>query len=263
MAAKQTTLVLADERRREIVTLARREGRVAVEELVRRFNVSAVTLRADLRQLSAQGVLVRSYGGAMLPQEAGQEFSLAVKKSIHHAEKVRIGRAAAKLIRPHQTVILDSGTTSAEVARAIKRASISALTVITHALNIAQEFTDAPNISIIVIGGLMRHVSGSFVGPQAERMMRELHADHFFLGVDGIDPDIGLSTPDLLEAQLNRAMIQVSHEVTVVADSSKIGRRSLSVIGEITSARRLITDSEIDADAVNRFRKSGIEVIVA
>jgi DeoR/GlpR family transcriptional regulator of sugar metabolism len=199
----------------------------------------------------------------MLPQEAQHDFPVNVKMSIHHAEKARIGRAAAKLVRPRQTVILDSGSTSVEVARAIKAANAGALTVITHALNVATELTDAPNISVIMIGGLMRHVSGSFVGPQAERMIRELHADHFFLGVDGIDPEIGLSTPDLLEAQLNRSMMRVSQEVTVVADSSKVGRRSLSVIGEITLVRRMITDSDVDPEMVERFRQTGIEVIVA
>jgi DeoR family transcriptional regulator of aga operon len=263
MSAKRTPLVLAGERRREIISLVKKDGRVAVEDLVRRFKVSAVTLRADLRQLAEQGVLVRSYGGAMLPQEADQDVPLNIKQTIHHAEKVRIGEAAAKLIRSHQTVILDSGTTSAEVAKAIKRANLSALTVITHALNIAQEFTEASNVSVIMIGGLMRHVSGSFVGPQAERMIRELHADHFFLGVDGIDPEIGLSTPDLLEAQLNRWMMQVSQEVTVIADASKIGRRSLSVIGEVTAAARMVTDNRINADALQSFRQRGIEVIVA
>lgn len=263
MAAKHPTPVLADERRREIVTLARKDGRVSVVDLVRRFKVSAVTLRADLRQLAAAGFVVRSYGGAMLPQEPDQDFPLNIKKSIHHAEKVRIAEAAVKLILPHQTVILDSGTTSAELAKCIKRSNTGALTVITHALNIAQELSDAPNISVIMIGGLMRHVSASFVGPQAERMIRELHADHFFLGVDGVDPEVGLSTPDLLEAQLNRSMMQVAQEVTVIADSSKIGRRSLSVIGDITSVQRIVTDSRIGPEALEGFRKSGITVIVA
>src|SRR5581483_4324713 len=132
--------------------------------------------------------------------------------------------------------------TSAEVARAIKASGIEGLTVITHALNIAGEFIDASNISVIMIGGIMRHVSASFVGPQAERLIAELHADHFFLGVDGLDPDVGLSTPDLLEAQLNTLMMRISNEVTVVADASKIGRRSRSVIGGIDSVQRVITD---------------------
>ena len=255
MPAKQSPL-LADERRREIVKLLKKDGRVDVEDLVRRIKVSAVTIRADLGQLAGHGIMVRSYGGAMLPQEPGQEFPLNVKKTIYHAEKVRIGRAAVKIVKSHQTVIIDSGTTAAEVARAIKRANLEALTVITHSLSIAQEFTEAPHISVIMIGGVMRHVSGSFVGPQAEQMIRELYADHFFLGVDGFDPEIGPSTPDLLEAQ-------VSREVTVIADASKMWRRSLSVISGIGSVHRLITDDRIGSETLEKIRRRGLEVIVA
>jgi DeoR family transcriptional regulator of aga operon len=259
--SSRPTLVLADERRREILRIARKEGRVAIGDLALRFDVSPVTLRADLRQLAGQGVLVRSYGGAMLPLEASKEFPLKVKESVHHAEKVRIGRAGAGLVRSHQTVILDSGTTSAEVARALKRMNLEGVTVITHALNIAQEFTDFPNISVIMVGGLMRHVSASFVGPQAERMIRELHADHFFLGVDGIGPEVGLSTPDLLEAQLNSAMIQASQEVTVVADASKMGRRSLSLIGDVERIHRLVTGEQLPVSMADEFRRRGVEVM--
>jgi DeoR family transcriptional regulator, aga operon transcriptional repressor len=255
-------LVLAEERRREIVKMAQREGRVSIADLVRRFDVSRVTLRADLRQLAEEQALVRCYGGAMLPQEASQDVPLTIKQSIHHAEKVRIGVAAARLIRPQQTVILDSGSTSAEVARSIKKTKKEGLTIITHALNIALEFTDYPHASVIMLGGLMRHVSGSFVGPQAERAIQELHAHHFFLGVDGIDPGIGLSTPDLLEAQLNAAMIKVAQEVTVVADASKIGRRSLSVIGSMSLVKRMITDDRVSDEMAHKFRKSGIEVVI-
>jgi DeoR family transcriptional regulator of aga operon len=231
-------------------------------DLVRRFDVSPVTLRADLRQLAEEGVLVRSYGGAMLPSKADQDVPVNVKQSLHHPEKVKIGRAAARIILPQQTVILDSGSTSVEVARAVKRAKIEGLTIITHALNIAQEFTDYPDASVIMLGGLMRHVSGSFVGPQAVRAIQELHAHHFFLGVDGIDPEIGLSTPDLLEAQLNAAMISVSQEVTVIADASKMGRRSLSLIGGVNLVKRVITDNRVGEETACQFRKRGIDLII-
>jgi DeoR family transcriptional regulator, aga operon transcriptional repressor len=261
MAGKRSHL-LADERRREIVKILKNDGRLSVEELVRRFNVSAVTLRADLGQLAKKGILVRSYGGAMLPQEPNQEYPLNIKRTIYHAEKTRIGRAAAKLILPHQTVVLDSGTTSAEVARAIKASGLEALTVITHALNIASEFLGVSNVSVIMIGGIMRHVSGSFVGPQAERLITELHAHHFFLGVDGLDPEVGLSTPDLLEAQLNTLMMRISNEVTVVADASKLGRRSLSVISGVNSVRRIITDDRATPEMLDAIRKKGVEVVV-
>lgn len=261
MPAKES-LRLAEERRREIVSILKSEGRVSVDVLAQRFKVSTVTLRTDLAQLAKKGILVRSYGGATLPSGSREEFPLNIKSAIHHAEKARIGRRAAQMVEPHQTIILDSGTTSAEVAKAIKSAHPAGLTVITHALNIAQEFGDAPNVSVIVIGGLMRHVSGSLVGPQAEHMMRQLHADHFFLGIDGLSAENDLSTPDLLEAQLNSLMMQMAQEITVVADASKIGRRSLSVIGNVSVVDRLITDSRIASEAAEKIRQSGVELLI-
>jgi DeoR family transcriptional regulator of aga operon len=133
--------------------------------------------------------------------------------------------------------------------------------VVTNALNIANELADVSDLSLIMIGGVLRHLSNSFVGPQAERMLSQLHADHVFLGVDGLDPEFGPTTPDPLEAQLNGLMLKISTEATVVADSSKIGKRSLSAIGSITSIHRLITDDRITPEAAEAFRAKGLEVI--
>lgn len=253
---------MADERRREILALVKKNGSAAVEDLVKQFNVSAVTLRADLGQLAREGALVRSFGGALLNEDHNGDYPLNVKNTRNQAEKTRIAAAALRLIKSHQTVILDSGSTSAALARAIKHANLDALTVITHALNIAQEFLASSKISVIMIGGIMRHLSASFVGPQAEYMLRQLHADHFFLGIDGLDIELNLSTPDLLEAQLNKMMMQISNETTVIADSSKIGRRSLSVIGNLTATRRLITDTQISQEMTERIRREHIELNV-
>jgi DeoR family transcriptional regulator, aga operon transcriptional repressor len=261
MASKRLRL-LCEERRRETLQLLEEQKRVTVEGLAERFQVSAVTIRSDLEHLASEGLLVRSHGGAIPPLGPQTEYPLQVKKTLHRAEKIRIGRAAAQLLQPRQTVILDSGTTSAEAARAIKQSSPEALTVITHALHIAQELLDAPNVSVIMIGGVLRHVSGSFVGPQAERMMSELHADHFFLAVDGLDPEAGPSTPDVLEAQLNAVMMRMAKEVTVITDATKLGRRSLSIIGDIRSIHRVITDNRVSEDMVCQLRKAGIEVVI-
>jgi len=254
--------LLSEERRREILELLEQHGRVTVGSLADSFRVSAVTIRADLEDLGAKGLLVRSHGGAIQPLSPQQEYPLHLKKTLHHAEKVRIGRAAAQLIQPRQTVIIDGGTTTVEVARALKRTSPDALTVITHALNIAVELADSPNIALIVIGGVFRHISRSFVGPPAEHMISDLHADHFFLAVDGLDTEAGPSTPDVLEAQLNAQMILAAKEVSVIADATKFGRRSLSLIGDMRSIHRVITDSRVNDDMVCRLRKMGIEVLV-
>ena len=137
------------------------------------------------------------------------------------------------------------------------------LTIITNALNIASELMDAPGVSVIMVGGLMRPISCSFVGPQAESMLKEFHADRLFLAVDGFDLDIGASTPDVLEAQLNGLMMQASREVNIVADSSKLGRRSVSRIGPLERIHRLITDSRAPSGFVEALRKKGVEVLIA
>jgi DeoR family transcriptional regulator of aga operon len=190
------------------------------------------------------------------------DYPLRFKESLHHAEKVRIGAAAAQVLRPHQTIILDSGTTTAQIARQIKTARVLPLTVITNALNVAYELAETEGISLIMIGGILRSASSSFVGPQAERMLHDLHADHLFLAVDGLHPDAGYSTPDILEAQLNAMMIRISNEVTVVADASKFGRRSLSIIGKIECAKRIITDDRVDTEMANALRAKGVELVV-
>lgn len=256
------TRLLAEERRRKILELLEKNGRVTVEQLTEKLSVSAVTVRADLDALSRDGTLVRSHGGAVRHLSGAQDYPLKFKESLHHAEKVRIGVAAAKLVEPHQTIILDSGTTTAQIARQLKNSKIRPLTVITNALNIAVELADTADVSLIMVGGLLRQLSYSFVGPQAEKMLHDLHADHFFLAVDGLHPTIGLSTPDILEAQLNAQMIRIANEVTVVADASKFGRRSLSVIAGLDAVRRLITDSRITKEQADALREKCELVIV-
>ncbi len=245
-----------------VLDLLERDGRLTVGDLVERFHVSSVTVRTDLDALASVGALVRSHGGAVRRLDPVQDYPISFKDTIHHSEKVRIGRAAAQLIRPGQTAILDSGTTSAQVARHLKQQGLKGVTVVTNALNIASELADVSDVSLIMIGGILRHLSNSFVGPQAERMLSQLHADHCFLGVDGLDPESGPTTPDPLEAQLNSLMVQVSVEVTVIADSSKIGKRSLSSIGGIRLIHRLITDDRIPTAAAEEFRDKGLEVII-
>jgi Transcriptional regulators of sugar metabolism len=254
--------LLAEERRRTILQLLEKHGRVTVEQLSEHLRVSAVTVRADLDALSRAGALVRSHGGAVRQLSAMEDYPLKFKETLHQAEKARIGLAAAQRIKPNQTILLDSGTTTVQVARHIKRLNVRPLTVITNALNIAVELSDCPSVSLIMIGGILRHLSNSFVGPQAESMLRDLHADHCFLAVDGLHPDDGLSTPDVLEAQLNSMMIRVSNEVTVVADASKFGRRSLSLIAKLDAVHRVITDNRITAEMQDAVKAKGVELVV-
>lgn len=252
--------LLVEERRRRILSLLADQERVTVRELADRFNVSAVTIRGDLDVMADAGHLVRSHGGGVPRLDPQHDIPLDVKETLHRVEKQRIGRAAAAHVREGDTIILDSGTTTAEIARQLKTRVPGRITVITNGLNIAAELSQHPMMRVIVVGGMLRQTSHSLVGPHAEQTLSGLRADRLFLGVDGLDPDVGLTTPDVLEAQLNALMIRVSREVTVVADASKFGRRSLSVIGTLDVVHRLITNRDADSRTLRTLRGRKIEV---
>lgn len=261
MPGTKNSPLLTEERRRAVLELVNRQGRVVISELSRHFRVSPVTVRADIAALSKRDLLVRSHGGAIKKTELSVDFPLEVKASQNHEAKVQIGIAAAALVREGQTVLLDSGTTTLEVARAIRNRKLSRVTLITNSLAIAWELCAVSEINLIMIGGMLRGISRSFAGPQALKMLVDLRVDHFFLGVDGLEPEIGPSTPDILEAELNAAMIRAAREVSVVADSSKIGRSSLSLIAPITNVHRIITDSGISSGHLASLQAKGIDVI--
>jgi DeoR family transcriptional regulator of aga operon len=260
VARRRTPKLLVEERRRRILELLDKEERATVDDLADQFDVSPVTIRGDLDELANRGTLVRSHGGA-IKRLAQADVRLSVKEALHHPEKVRIAHAAARLIGENDTIILDSGTTTAEIAKQLKGLDLRAVTVITNGLNIAMQLAGLPNVRVIMIGGLLRQMSYSTVGPQAEQLLSGLTADHLFLGVDGLDPDIGLTTPDVHEAQLNALMIRVARQVTVVADSSKFGRRSLSVIAAVDDVDRLITDRRADPEFIAALRSHDIDVM--
>jgi DeoR family transcriptional regulator, aga operon transcriptional repressor len=259
---KATTRLLAEERRREILDVLGQNGRVTVDELAKRFGVSAVTARGDLDALSESGALVRSHGGGIKPLTATPEHPLKVREGMHHEEKIRIAEAAAKLIKPLQTVILCTGSTSAALAHEVRRIAPDNITVITYALNIAQKIADMQHVSLVMLGGFLRHPSTAFVGPHAEQMMHSLHADHCFMGTVGLNVESGITTLDIMEAHLNRRMIESSAEVTVLADSSKFGHRSLSLITDFRSITRVITDTGAPEADVAALRAKGVEVVL-
>jgi DeoR family transcriptional regulator of aga operon len=250
--------LLIEERRRRICELLRKDGRVMVEALAARFGISQVTIRADLSALESAGELTRSHGGAIRADQSDEP--LDVKQLQHHAEKVRIAQEAVSLIRDGETIILDSGTTTAEIARALRKTPLNSLNVITNALNLAALLMDVPAVRLIVPGGVLRRESNSLSGPLAEAALENLQADRLYLGADGLDADIGVMTPHLQEAELNAKMIRISKQVVVVADSSKLIRRNVSLIAKIEQIHMLITDRAASADAVDALRHRGVDV---
>jgi DeoR family transcriptional regulator of aga operon len=254
--------LLPEERRRRIIDVLNQIESITVADLVDRFGVSRVTARADLDYLAGQGALVRSHGGALKNTDPRSDYPLQVKQTLHHAEKVRIAGAAVKLLKDGDTIAFESGTTTCEIAKQIARLNLDSLTVITNALNIANELCNLPWVSLIMTGGILRHKSYSFNGPQTLETLRNLSVDHLFLGADAIDVEAGLTTPDILGAQIALRMIELAQEVTVVVDASKFGRHSLTLSGKTEDIDRVITDARVSATDVDLFRQRGIEVIV-
>jgi DeoR family transcriptional regulator, aga operon transcriptional repressor len=250
--------VLNEERRRAILELLSRQGRVLVAELGRHFETSQVTIRKDLEVLHAHGLVHRTHGGALPARESALEDpTLREKEKLHRHEKMRIAQSAASKVKEGQVVILDSGTTTTAVARALR--NFKNLTIITNAVNIAAELAGTA-VEVILTGGTLRQNSFSLVGPIAEETLRRLSADLLFLGVDGFDTHFGLSTPNLLEAKVNRVMVDVAKRTVAVCDSSKFGRRSLSLIAPPSALKEVITDRGIPKSDARVLKQAGIEI---
>jgi DeoR family transcriptional regulator of aga operon len=236
---------------------------VFVNELSKEFGVSEVTIRNDLEQLEGKKLLIRARGGAMsTTQVVSFDMQLGEKHKLHMPEKVRIGKAAAKLIKESDTLIVDSGTTTLEIIRNIDP-SLTNVTVITNAMNIANQLVSTPNVNLIIPGGALRKNSLSLIGPLAEKSFRNFFVDKVFLGVDGFDTMNGISTPNIEEASLNQIMIEVAREVIVVADSSKFLRKSLAFICKLDRIDTVITDSGISDEDKKRLEDAGIKIILA
>jgi DeoR family transcriptional regulator, aga operon transcriptional repressor len=250
--------MLIEERRQHILSLIQKQGRVLVDELSEQLNLSKITIRKDLDYLQTKELLIRTHGGA-LPIQAGalSDPSLEQKEILRHEDKHRIALAAAAMVVEGQCVILDSGTTTTAIARELL--SFRHLTVITNALNIASELARS-DFEVILVGGTLRKNSMSLVGPLAEDVLREMHADIVFIGVDGFDTRFGLTTPSVLEARVNRAMVNAAERVVAVCDSSKFGRRSLSLIVEANAIHHVITDNDLSPDQARAIREIGIEL---
>src|SRR5271169_3867015 len=250
--------MLTEERQRAILEIMRREGRVLVVDLAKQFHTSQVTIRKDLEILHVKGRVHRTHGGALPAREGALEDpTLREKEKLHRKEKLRIAEVAARMVQEGQVAILDSGTTTTAIARALRH--FQNLTIVTNAVNIAVELSGT-SVEVILTGGILRKNSFSLVGPIAEETLRRLNADLLFLGVDGFDVHYGLSTPNLLEAKVNRVMVEVAKRTIAVCDSSKFGRRSLSLIVPPLALQEVITDRGIPKSDLRVLKQAGIEV---
>ena len=237
------------------------KGSLSVTELSTMLNVSEVTIRKDLTQLESENKLYRAHGKAIKMSPYISDRDVNVKEHQSPAEKRAIAKAAVELIEPNDSIIIASGTTVQYFAREIN-VEQGRLTVITSALNVASVLSKSSRIEVIQLGGIIRGSSLSAVGCDAERMLENFTGSKLFIGVDGIDPEHGLSTTNLLEANLNRAMINSAQKTIVLCDSSKFDRRGFSRICSIDDIDQIITDSGISPHMLSMLRGRGIEVIV-
>jgi DeoR family transcriptional regulator of aga operon len=250
--------MMTEERRTQILQIARSAGRVKVNELARRFSTSAVTIRNDLNELHQRGLVLRSHGGAVLPGTILRESPVYERLKAHSDEKLRIGAMA--LINDGETIILDSGTTTLEIARQIKEKQ--GLQIITNGVNIAAELLDARDAKVFIVGGTVRGESASISGRFTEEMVEQFSADKMFLSGAGCDLDFGVSGADLEETMVNRAMLRISREIILVADSSKFSKRSMSRIAPFTEIDTVISDTSLGEEIQAKLRSLGCNLIL-
>ena len=247
------------ERHKAILESLRNSGSVDVGVLSQQLKVSAVTIRKDLDMLEEKKLLYRTHGGAILADPYIATRKVSEKEKLHPELKRRIGQRAVELLSPQDALIIASGTTVQAFARCIPNMK---MTVITSAMNVVMELLDKPAIEIIQLGGIIRHSSASVVSEYAIRMLDNFACNKLFLGVDGIDPEYGLSTTHLQEASLNRMMIHSATKTIVLADSSKFGRRGFSKICDMSDIDHVITDSGTPAKMLDAMAEQGVKVTV-
>lgn len=250
------------ERKSLIIEMLREKNRIMIADLTNKFGVSEVSIRKDLADMEEKKLLLRVKGGAVnIHQYDMDDISIMYKQQKHVEEKQLIGKLAASLINENETVIIDSGTTTMEIAKNLEQ--FDNLTIITNALNIAIYLSEFDKFSVIVLGGYMRSVSMSTVGMIAESSLSNFYCDKLFLGVDSFNVEKGLSTPNIEEASLNQAMLEAAKEVIAVFDSSKFERRSLAFISSLDKINTIITDDGISKENKEYIEKKGIKLLIA
>ncbi|MBX2813438.1 MAG: DeoR/GlpR family DNA-binding transcription regulator [Myxococcales bacterium] len=258
---KRGIRLLGEARRSRMLEWLREEGSARVSILAQAFAVSEVTVRQDLQKLEAEGHIVREHGGAYLRSVPQQVRSMALADRGHRSAKQRIGQAAANLVTDGEALIIDSGSTTTEVATHLlgKRD----ITVITNALNIALMLGAEPGFDVHMTGGHFKAPTLSLSGERSADYFRDLFAQKLFLATGAIDLAVGLTYPSISDITIKRAMIESAEHTYLVADSSKIGRRSFCVLGGLQLINTLITDSDINNETRAAIEAIGVEVLVA
>ena len=253
--------VYAPERHQEIVTRARAEGRVDVVSLATQLDVTPETIRRDLTVLERHGLLRRVHGGAIPVERLGVEPAVADREHVLAPEKERIAKAALDELPQSGAVIIDAGTTTVRLAEMLP--TDRELTVVTHSLPVATLLAGRPSITLHLVGGTVRGRTYAAVGAWALRDLAEIQADVAFIGTNGLSVERGLTTPDLAEAAVKRALVGAARRTVVLADRTKIGRVDFATIVPLSEVDTVITDSGVDRELAEELEATGLTVVRA
>jgi len=251
--------MLTDQRKQHILNVLKRDGQVIAKQLSQELDLSEDTIRRDLRELAQEGLLQRVHGGALPISPALVNF--ARREDILIDAKAAIGQAAAHLIKDGQVIMLDGGTTAVQVARHLRR-TLQA-TIVTHSARTALELIDYPGVEVILIGGRLFKHSIVSVGAAAIEAISHIRADIYFMGVTGVHPEAGLSTGDLEEAYVKRALSKQAAETIVLASHEKLGAASPYVIMPLSEASGLIVEASVPEELLQPYRHFGLSIIQA
>lgn len=249
----------AVKRKIKILELLKEQESVEVEQLTRFFGVSKVTVRGDLDDLERKGLLIRTHGGAILPENLELVRVLANTLEEHKNEKMAICKRALQFVQDGMNIIIDAGSTAVHLAKLVQGMH---LTVITNSVLVLQELMNADSVELLVAGGILRKPSLSFMGESASHVFDQIHADILFLGVSGFSIERGLTGTNIIETQTKKHMIRNASKVVLLADSSKLEKMFIANICDWDSIDYLITDN-LPREAKERLEEKGVKVLLA
>ncbi len=237
-------------------------GQMAIADLCEAVGASVATVRRDLLTLEAQGLIERVHGGARLAQGASTELAFSQRENANIAAKRAIADVAFGMLRPHTTIFLDAGTTVLQLARRLRLEPMP-LTAVTNGLPVAQELMGAPGVNVMILGGEVRPVNASIVGPHAESQLDRMHFDQLFMGAGAVAEDLSILTTDLAEASLNTRMLARSRQRIALIDTSKFGRSATYVVGTVSNVSAIICDSALPVRWREAIETAGVELVIA
>ena len=226
-----------NKRQQKIFKMLEKNFEVKIADLSEHFGVTEMTIRRDLEKMEKMGLLKRTFGGAIL---VVKEDTIRLRNSIHYEEKVRIGKKAAELIRDGESIFIDGGSTTLQIARHLSPSK--QITVVTNALNVAAELLDK-GVTTLLTGGILMNSTASMVGPIAYATLSTMAFDRAFLGASGVSDVHGYSNSNNYETEIKKLVISCANEVNIVVDHSKFGVKSLFSFADLSQADRIITDA--------------------